>query len=73
MMRKKFIPGAVVALAICASAAVPASAANGAGRWWVVFDRQWNEYDGYYAHRGAPIVIKSSRSLATVMDEVWAW
>lgn len=30
-MRKKFIPGAVVALAICASAAVPASAANGAG------------------------------------------
>lgn len=49
------------------------SAANGARRWWVVFDRQWSEYAGFSAYRGGPIVIESSRSLADVMDEVWAW
>lgn len=48
-------------------------AANGVGRWWVVFDRQWSEYAGFYAHQGRAILIESSRSLATVMDEVWAW
>ena len=25
------------------------------------------------AYRGGPILIESSRSLATVMDEVWTW
>lgn len=49
------------------------SATNGASRWWVVFDRKWNEYVAFSAYRSAPIVIESSRSLATVMDEVWAW
>ena len=49
------------------------SSANGVGRWWVVFDRQWNEYAAFYAYRGGPILIESDRSLATVMDEVWAW
>lgn len=51
-------------------------AANGVGRWWVVFDRGLSEYSAFsalYAYRGGPIVIGSSRSLATVMDEVWAW
>ena len=49
------------------------SAANGVGLWWVVFDRQWSEYVAFSAYRGGPILIESSRSLATVMDEVWAW
>ena len=48
-------------------------AANGVGLWWVVFDRQWKEYVAFSAYRGWPIRIESSRSLATVMDEVWAW
>lgn len=48
-------------------------AANGVGRWWIVFDRWWGEYVGFYAYRGGPIPDQSSRSLADVMDEVWAW
>lgn len=48
-------------------------AANGVGRWWVVFDQRWGDYAGFYAYRGGPILIESSRSLADVMDEVWAW
>ena len=57
------------------------SAANGADRWWVIFDRRWSEYVAFFAYRGGPnlmyrggpILIDSDRSLATVMDEVWAW
>lgn len=49
------------------------SAANGARRWWVVFDRRWSEYVVFSAYRIGPFPIDSSRSLATVMDEVWAW
>ena len=52
---------------------VARGATIGAGRWWVVFDRQWSEYVAFSAYRGGPILIESSRSLATVMDEVWAW
>ena len=48
-------------------------AANGVGRWWVVLDQRWGDYAGFYAYRGGPVLIESSRSLATVMDEVWAW
>ena len=48
-------------------------AANGVGRWWVVLDQRWGDYAGFYAYRGGPIPIESSRSLADVMDEVWAW
>ena len=49
------------------------SAANGVGRWWVVLDQRWGDYAAFCAHRGRAILIESSRSLATVMDEVWAW
>ena len=49
------------------------SAANGVGRWWVVLDQRWGDYAGFYAYRGGPVPDRSSRSLATVMDEVWAW
>ena len=49
------------------------SAASGVGRWCVLFDRKWREYVAFSADRGRPILIESSRSLATVMDEVWAW
>ena len=49
------------------------SAAGGVVRWWVVFDRWWSEYVAFSADRGRPILIKSSRSLATVMDEARAW
>lgn len=48
-------------------------AANGVGGWWVVFDQRWGDYAGFYAYRGGPIPDQSSRSLADVMDEVWAW
>ena len=48
-------------------------AANGVGRWWVVLDQRWGDYAGFYAYRGGPIPDQSSRSLADVMDEVWAW
>ena len=48
------------------------SAAGDVVRWWVVFDRWWREYAVFCASgRGGPILIESSRSLATVMDEVW--
>lgn len=46
------------------------SAANSAGRWWVVFDRRWNEYVMFSEYWYALIEIESSRSLATVMDGV---
>ena len=49
------------------------SAAGGVVRWWVVFDRWWSEYVAFSADRGRPILIKSGRSLATVMDEARAW
>ena len=49
------------------------SAANGVDRWWVVFDRRWSEYVAFYAYWGVPILIESDGSLATVMDELWAW
>lgn len=49
------------------------SAASGVGRWWVLFDRRWNEYVVFSEYRGGPILIESDHSLATVMDEVWAW
>ena len=49
------------------------SAANGVGRWWVVLDQRWGDYAGFYAYRGGPVPDRSSRSLADVMDEVWAW
>lgn len=51
------------------------SAANGTGRWWVVFDRRLSEYSAFYTAVGQdePYPAQSSRSLATVMDEVWAW
>ena len=52
---------------------VARGATTGVRRWWVVFDRQWSEYAGFYAHRGRAILIESSRSLTDVMDEVWAW
>lgn len=45
------------------------SAANGVGRWWVVLDQRWGDYAGFYAYRGGPVPDRSSRSLATVMDE----
>lgn len=48
-------------------------AANGADRWWVVFDWKWSEYVAFFAYRGGPNLIESDGSLATVMDEVWAW
>ena len=50
-------------------------AANGAGRWWVVFDRRLSEYSAFYTAVGQdePYPAQSSRSLADVMDEVWAW
>ena len=48
-------------------------AANGVGRWWVVLDQRWGDYAGFYAYRGGPVPDRSSRSLADVMDEVWAW
>ena len=50
------------------------SAANGAGRWWVVFDRWWSEYVAFYAWgQYGPVPAQSDRSLATVMDEARAW
>ena len=48
-------------------------AASGVGRFWVVFDQKRKEYVLFSAYRGGPVLIESSRSLATVMDEVWAW
>ena len=48
-------------------------AASGVGRWWVVFDQKRKEYVVFSEYRGGPVLIESSRSLATVMDEVWAW
>ena len=48
-------------------------AASGVGRWWVVFDWKWSEYVAFFAYRGGPNLIESDGSLATVMDEVWAW
>ena len=49
------------------------SAASGVGRLWVVFDQKRKEYVVFSEYRGGPVLIESSRSLATVMDEVWAW
>ena len=51
------------------------SAANGARRWWVAFDRRLSEYSAFYTAVGKdqPYPAQSSRSLADVMDEVWAW
>ena len=57
------------------------SAANGADRWWVIFDRRWSEYVAFSAdrgrpnlmYRGGPILIESSRSLATGMGKARAW
>ena len=49
------------------------SAASGVGRLWVVFDQKWKEYVVFSEYQDGPIPIESSRSLATVMDEVWAW
>ena len=49
------------------------SAASGVGRWWGVVDQKRKEYVVFSEYRGGPVLIESSRSLATVMDEVWAW
>lgn len=50
------------------------SAASGVDRLWVVFDWKWKEYAIFYAAgQCEPVLINSDRSLATVMDEVWAW
>ena len=50
------------------------SAAGDVVRWWVVFDRWWREYAVFCASgRGGPILIESSRSLATGMGKARAW
>ena len=66
-------PGCGIAVLDSHPGLIARSAANGAGRWWVVFDRRWSEYVVFSAYRCGPFPIESSRSLATVMDEVWAW
>ena len=54
---------------------VARGATIGAGRWWVVFDRGWDEYSVFYAAVGQyrPVPAQSGRSLANVMREVHAW
>lgn len=65
-------PGCGIAVLDSHPDLVARRAANGVGRCWVVFDQRWGDYAGFYAYRGGPIPDHSSRSLADVMDEVWA-